>query len=134
MRRGVALDIESGIRFEVENGLVSIMLPAGGKLLLNETASFAVNKIARGAALDDVAEAIAAQFEIDIERAMDDLQALVAELESYGVLMRDSEDESLDQTGVGDTVELDAVDKDRESSGDSSLAAPYAEGGLSDGR
>lgn len=71
----------------------NIVMPAGdnikkfdGAVVLNEVAAFIWTKLEKGASRNELIEHVLSEFDVDADKAADDLDALLEKLSGYGVI------------------------------------------------
>lgn len=77
----------SDVRYrQIDGEAVVLRQDAGETLVLNEAGSLILDSLARGRPVEEIADALAAEFEVDAQQAFSDVLVFAAELEAAGIL------------------------------------------------
>lgn len=80
----------SDVRYrQIDGEAVVLRQDAGETLVLNEAGALILDLLAKGRPVEEIAAALAAEFEVEEKQALSDVLVFAAELEAAGVLEED---------------------------------------------
>lgn len=80
------MKLSKDVALTVEDDALVVTLQDAEKVILNETGSFVLNKIARGVSVSEVVADLCANYDVELPTALADVACFLEQLKTYGVL------------------------------------------------